>query len=326
MKTGWIDFHCDTLMRLYDLKSQGKTEETLWENKGHIDLKRLVETGYGAQFFASFLWLEGKPVKGSLYEDALAMADMLHEELGRHPDKAAFAGSYADYIKNTEKGLFSAFLSIEEGDILENSLERLDTLFDRGFRMITLTWNFENCLGYPNIGWKDQDKGLKPFGIEALEKMDELGIIADVSHLSDAGFYDVCRYGKRPFMASHSNARAICGHPRNLTDDMLKCLADNGGITGLNFGGDFLQENGESTLDAMMKHVRHILNTGGREVLCLGTDFDGVEGPLEVSGCHQMPKLCRAMEAAGFTTGEIEDVCCRNAEKFLERYFSGQQA
>lgn len=316
-----IDLHCDTLMRLYDLRANGNTSESLWANTGHIDLKRLVEAGNFAQFFACFLWLEGKPIEASLFEDALAMTDLFREEIKGHEDKVAFAGNYIDYRKNRAEGKMSAFLTVEEGGILANSLERLDTLYEKGIRLITLTWNFENCIGYPNADFVYSDKGLKPFGIEALARMDELGIIADASHLSDGGFEDLYRYGKRPFLATHSNARSLCGHPRNLTDDMLRKLAERGGVTGLNLAGEFLQENKESTIDAMLRQMRHIMNVGGKEVLCLGTDFDGVEDLKNICGCEEMYKLVAAMEHAHFTSGEIDRICYKNAETFMKNYW-----
>lgn len=321
----FFDFHCDTLMRLYELESQGKHQETLWKNEGHIDMERLIKSHYTAQCFACFLCLEEKPVKVSLYEDALAMADLFYKEVESHKDVVAFAGSYEDYQENKKNGKLSGILTIEEGGILENKLERLEELFEKGIRMITLTWNFENCLGYPNHKYEHQFQGLKPFGIETLERMDELGIIADVSHLSDGGFEDVYRYGKRPFIATHSNARTIREHNRNLTDDMLRKLAERGGVTGLNFGGNFLQDDGKSTTQAMMKHLRHMMNVGGREIMVLGTDFDGVEDQLEIDGCQQMNKLVEEMDKAHFTTGEIEAVCYQNAEQFLKRYDLSQR-
>lgn len=318
-----IDFHCDTLMKLFDLYKVGDEKQTLWQNECQVDLTRLVKAGYGAQFFACFLWWEDTPLLGSHFEDAIRMTELFYRDLESRKDKAAFAGSWADYKKNCDAGKVSCFLTVEEGGILEDKLERLETLYQKGIRLITLTWNYENCIGYPNYVSKFQHSGLKPFGIEALEKMDELGIIADVSHLSDGGFEDVYRYGKRPFIASHSNARSICPHNRNLTDEMVRKLANKGGLTGINFCGDFLDSSGKSTIPAIIHHIRHLMNVGGREVVGIGTDFDGVEDKLEISGCEYMHLLPDAMERAGFTIGEIEDVCYRNAEKFMKRYWEG---
>lgn len=317
----YVDFHCDTLMKLFDLYKIGDNSQNIWKNECQIDVERLVKSGYGAQFFACYLWWEDKPLLGSHYKDALKMTEIFREGLKGHEDKASYAGSYEDYCRNKSDGKVSCFLTVEEGGILENEIERLDVLYQHGIRLITLTWNYENCLGYPGCVPEFQSKGLKKFGIETLERMNELGIIADVSHLSDGGFEDVYRYSKRPFIASHSNARSICPHNRNLTDDMIRKLAEKGGLAGLNFCGDFLSPDGRSTTEAMVRHIRHMMNVGGHEIVGIGTDFDGVEDELEISGCQYIAKLPEAMDRAGFTTDEIEDVCYRNAEKFMERYW-----
>ncbi|QSX05528.1 dipeptidase [Sedimentibacter sp. zth1] len=338
----FIDFHIDTLMKYYKDKVEGKLDkEDLYKNNYHIDIERLIKSNYLAQFFATFIYMDksvkteensylnafkdefssNKDCEVDYYKIAMNAFDLFYQELDKNKDKVAFAGNYNDYINNKNKNLLSAFLTVEEGGIIENKIERLDEMFKKGVRAITLTWNFENCLGFPNHQLKYQNKGLKPFGIETIERMNDLGIIVDVSHLSDGGFYDVCKYSKRPFMATHSNARSIQGHPRNLTDEMIKMLANNGGITGLNFCGAFLQNDEISTLDAMMKHIRHIINVGGLDILGLGTDFDGIGGELEVKGAQDMHTLPETMEHYKFTSKEIEAVCYKNAENFFKRYW-----
>ena len=145
-----------------------------------------------------------------------------------------------------------ALLTVEEGGVLDGSMERLEQLFEKNVRLLTLTWNKDNCIGHPNHRDKEKNAlGLTPFGFEVICRMEELGMIVDVSHLSDGGFYDVARTMKKPFVASHSNARALCGHPRNLTDDMLKLLAKHGGVAGLNFCPAFLDEKAGCTVEAM---------------------------------------------------------------------------
>ena len=119
---------------------------------------------------------------------------------------------------------------MEEGGVLNEKQERLEELYRLGIRLITLTWNYENCLGYPNSrDGEVMNRGLKAFGLEIVERMNALGMLVDVSHLSDGGFWDCIRVSRAPIIASHSNARALCGVPRNLTDDMLRALAEKGG-------------------------------------------------------------------------------------------------
>ena len=317
----FIDFHVDTLLRLYLLKIGGDDSESLYQNNGHVDLKRLIKSNYLAQMFACYVDLGKESITDSYFNDALEMIKLFHGEIRGYGDEVVLAKSYNEYLDNKKEGRLSAFLTIEEGGILDNDLNRLDILYDKGVRAITLTWNYENSIGFPNYEFKNQNMGLKSFGIETVERMDNLGIIVDVSHLSDGGFHDVYKHGKRPFMATHSNSRSICDHSRNLTDDMIKKLADKGGITGINFYGGFLQEDEKSTTESMLRHIRHIIKVGGRDVVGIGTDFDGMDGELEIGGAQDMPKLIEAMEKSRFSTNEIEAVCYRNAEDFYKRYW-----
>ena len=162
-----------------------------------------------------------------------------------------------------------SLLSIEEGEVLEGKVERQKEVYDLGIRFITLTWNFENSIGYPNKNFKYKDMGLKDKGKELVVEMENLGIIPDCSHLSDGGFYDLVDICKKPFIATHSNARAVTNHSRNLTDDMIVKLADKGGVMGLNFCSGFLGEAKVSTIDSMVAHLKHIRNVGGNRCYCL---------------------------------------------------------
>ena len=205
-------------------------------------------------------------------------------------------------------------LTIEEGAVLKGNPYVVRSLYQLGVRMLTLTWNFENEIGYPNtiVKAKDYDPsrhyGLKPEGIEIVREMNRVGMIVDVSHLGDDGFWDVVKYCDGPFVASHSNARAVCNHTRNMTDDMIRALADKGGVMGLNFCGDFLNPNGKSRVEDMVRHAKHIINVGGSDILGLGTDYDGIDGDLELDHCDKMPLLAQEMERQGFSTQQIEKI------------------
>lgn len=160
----------------------------------------------------------------------------------------------------------------------------------------------------------DSSRGLTEKGFFFIQRMEELGMIIDVSHLSDAGFWDIVQHTKKPFVASHSNARALCGHCRNLTDDMIRAVAGRGGVIGLNFYGCFLNETNDShsRVARMAAHARHMLKVGGSGCLGLGSDFDGISGELEIQDCSQMQKLINELERAHFTGTEIENILWRN--------------
>ena len=223
---------------------------------------------------------------------------------------------YADIERNIAAGKMSAMLTVEDGVPLEGKLSRVDEMYEKGVRLITITWNHENSLGFPNK--TAPEKGLKPFGIEALARMNELGIIADCSHLSDAGFWDLVKYSKKPFVASHSNAKALCGIYRNLTDDMLRALADKGGVTGLNFSADFLVDNAHYTRVAdLVRHARHIADVAGVETVALGSDFDGISSELEFKDCAGMPMIEEGLNQA-FTAREVDLITHGNALRVMK--------
>ena len=180
------------------------------------------------------------------------------------------------------------------------------------------SWNYENELGYPHNMSQLPHTGLKPFGISVLSEMEKLKMLIDVSHLSDAGFEDVYQHTRRPFLASHSCCHSLCGHSRNLTDEMIRKIGERQGLIGINFYGTFLQSDQKSTLDGITRHLRHIINTGGLDIAALGSDFDGMECEMEITGCQDMPKLIPALERSGFYPFEIDAICYKNAERILK--------
>lgn len=309
-----VDMHCDTIGELWKAEKAGKTM-SLRENGLHIDLHKMQQGDYLLQNFAMFVFLgrEADPLV-----NVLEMIDVYRRAMAENRDVIAPVLRYEDIEKNAAAGKMSGMLTIEEGGVLKGSPYVLRNLYELGVRMLTLTWNFENEIGYPNTIVKREDYdpqkryGLKEAGIEIVREMNELGMIVDVSHLGDDGFWDVVKYSKAPFVASHSNARSLCGHTRNLTDDMIRALADKGGVTGINFCGDFLNENGKSRVEDMVRHMKHIKNVGGIGVLGLGTDYDGIDGDLELYNCSTMQRLAEEMEKQGFTHKEVEQVFSGN--------------
>lgn len=304
-----VDMHCDTISALWHQRREGKNP-SLRENELHIDLGKLQKGDYLLQNFAMFVFLGREP---DPLQNVLELIDEYERQLRENQDLIAPVLRYDDIEKNAKAGKISALLTLEEGAVLKGDPAVLRTLYRLGARMATLTWNFENELGFPGISPKNEPLvgegyGLKPAGIEIVREMNELGMIVDVSHLGDQGFWDVVRYCEGPFVASHSNARKICGHNRNLTDEMIKALADKGGVMGINFCGDFLNPNGESRVENMVRHIRHIRDVGGIGCIGLGTDYDGIDGELELYDASQMPKLAEGLERAGFSAAEIEAI------------------
>lgn len=305
-----VDMHCDTIGELWKAEKAGKPI-SLRSNSLHIDLKKMQKGDYLLQNFAMFVFLgrEKDPLV-----NVLEMIDVYNRAMAENADIIGPVLKYEDIEKNRAAGKLSGMLTIEEGAVLKGNPYVVRSLYQLGVRMLTLTWNFENEIGYPNtiVKAKDYDPsrhyGLKPEGIEIVREMNRVGMIVDVSHLGDDGFWDVVKYCDGPFVASHSNARAVCNHTRNMTDDMIRALADKGGVMGLNFCGDFLNPNGKSRVEDMVRHAKHIINVGGSDILGLGTDYDGIDGDLELDHCDKMPLLAQEMERQGFSTQQIEKI------------------
>lgn len=319
----YIDMHCDTLGVAL---AQQKSTVTCLEGS-MVDIERLKKVGADAQFFAMFLPQRNMPEWYGLKEmpepEVLLqkMYEVFFNTLKENEETMAFAQSYEGLQKNREMGKLSAFLTIENAYPVKGNMENLKKFHDMGVGLMTLTWNDPNCFGQNHS--KDpqlMQTGLTDFGKEAVEYMNELGIIVDVSHLSDGGFYDVARITKKPFVASHSNCRALSPSTRNLTDDMIRVLAECGGVAGINFEPTFLNWNQEDTLSRvsrMADHVEHFIKVGGVESVGIGTDFDGIGGSFEISDCTKMNLFFEELHRRKLSDDVIEKIAFRNVEKVV---------
>lgn len=329
----YADMHCDTL--LYGV---GKGLNDIYEmSEAMLDIKRLKQADVLCQFLAVFFpprpdmltpeqrarhLQSGRPEMPPDEELFSKAVKLMQDSMAAHKDIIRQAYNYDDVMKNKEQGLVSGVLTIEDGRIVNGSFDRLEQLAKTGVRAIALTWNFENCFGAPNSrDPKIMSKGLTAFGKEAIEAMNELGILVDVSHLSDGGFYDVAKISKKPFVATHSDCRALAAHPRNLTDGMIRILAEKGGVSGINFAPAFLDDtpgNEESRISDMVRHVKHFIEVGGEDCVGIGTDFDGIGGHLEVGEPGQLAFLFDALEKAGITPRQIDKIASGNVLRVMK--------
>ena len=316
---GYIDLHCDTLMTAC---LAGKNDI------GHLDgamadLERLRKGGCLAQFFAIFMLPESEKhlLEPALMDDAAYIAklrEILLETIKLHPEALALAGNFEELEANRKCGKTSAFLTLEDGRAVDGKLEDLERFHELGVRLISLTWNGANCFGAPNSPDPAiMKQGLTSFGKDAVARMGELGIIVDVSHLSDGGFWDVADICKVPFVASHSNCRALAPHRRNLTDEMIRALADKGGVAGLNFAAPFLSEEPASTAERLAVHARHLADKGGVDCVAIGSDFDGISKDIEIDHPEKMGLLFDALARHGFSEDEIDKAASLNALRVI---------
>ena len=332
----WIDMHCDTVSEIYKNR-----KGTLMKNTLCVDMERLERAGAQMQFFACFVNLkdyrtdlryadekktknpgiyiqnadgtgEDKESEDRAYKAVRRMISYAKEEIDRC--------NQADRkIKQQNTCFLNPVLTVEEGGVLGGKTERIDELYEEGVRLMTLTWNYENCIGYPNSrNAQEMQKGFKSFGQQVVEEMNERGMLVDVSHLSDGGFWDCIRLSKKPIIASHSNARALCAHPRNLSDEMLCALGECGGVVGLNFYPQFLQSNRSAEVLDIAKHGMHILQKAGEDSVALGTDFDGFEaGQNWLRGIEEIECVWDALKKAGMTERQLDKLSYQNVKRVL---------
>lgn len=307
----FIDFHCDTMEALLN----NPNNWSLSKNNLSVDIEKMKKGNSLAQFFA--LYINQEKTKNPL-DTCLEMVDKFYLELDKNIDSIALATNCKDLTKNKQKGKISAFLTIEGGEAINGSLYNLRNFYRLGVRLITLTWNFPNEIGFPNCKDEYVYRGLTSFGHELIGEMNNLSMIIDVSHLSDKGFYDVARISKKPFIASHSNSRTITNHPRNLTDEMIKILSQKGGVMGINFEKSFLGENIPAEVSDMINHIKHIRKVGGIDVIVIGSDFDGVELPSEITNIGEINKLAFELKKNNFSEDEIEKIFYKNALRVIK--------
>ncbi|MFQ8689223.1 MAG: dipeptidase [Blautia sp.] len=316
-----IDLHCDTLWRLSRPDGLWGHSGDLTENPYGVDVNRLEKADARVQAFAVF-FMTGQ-VPGVLreawaYRVARRRIKAYHRWRIQTGGRLQPIRTYEDVDFCERYGCVGSLLTLEDGVPFGNDLDRLREFYDLGVRLVTLTWNYENAIGFPNSSdATTMTRGLKPFGREALEEMNRLGILVDVSHLSDGGFWDVARLSKKPFIASHSNARAVTDHPRNLTDRMIRTIAEKGGVVGLNFCPSFLSDRKVSTINGMLRHVHHIYQVGGEDVLALGSDLDGVSGKLQIKSCDQIGLLAEALKRHKMSHRVLEKMWSGNAQRVL---------
>lgn len=327
------DLHCDTLSELRYAERDG-APKSFEQNDLQIDLQKLEKGDYMLQCFAVFVNLADKYPGADPLVTALEEIDQFKRIMAAYSDRIAPVYTAADIRKNAAAGKISGMLTIEDAGCCKGSLGVLRRMYELGVRMMTLTWNHENELAYPNVVPGDgidsvwpcrpnTETGLKAKGYEFLAEMERLHIVADVSHLSDKGFWDLAEHSTRPFAASHSNCRALAPHCRNLTDEMIRVMAKRGCLVGLNYCTQFLDnqprpELCRSTTALMAKHAAHFRQVGGIDILALGSDFDGIGGRLEMDNCAKLPLLAEALRKEGFTEDEVEKIFFGNAQRFFE--------
>ncbi|HMC33310.1 MAG: hypothetical protein AUG04_11300 [Deltaproteobacteria bacterium 13_1_20CM_2_69_21] len=340
-----VDAHCDIAQAMfyegYDLLSRHTTH--------HVDLPRLQEGGVDAEVFAIAVHPESVDLT-QFFPTAMRQIDLLQQVARKSGGALQIARNADEVPDNADKGATSMLLAVEGGHLLlpgteEEQLAHLKAFADRGVRSLTLAWSSSSPIGGSTA--EDAKTGLTPFGKRVLSEMERLGIVADLSHGSDALFWDVIAAATRPILLTHSAARALSNHPRNASDEMLQAVARNGGAVCVDFSRTFLDDRfrratqallqktkgmlasekmelyrrenlPEVRLDTLVDHIEHVARVAGNDHVCLGSDFDDAPMmPVGLEDASKYPAITAALRARGWTPRNIRKVLGENLLRVL---------
>jgi membrane dipeptidase len=342
-----VDTHADTPQRFLDENYDiGSTDP---KDVGHISLNKAKAGNLGAEFFS--IWVEPETNQGHFARHTLDLIDSVYEEAARYPDRMMMAFSVEDIERAHREHKLAALLGIEGGHSIENDVRLLRDFYRLGVRYMTLSWSntneFADSSGDINDTKIAHHNGLTDGGKEIVTEMNRLGMLVDISHVADKTFYDVMAVSKSPVIASHSSARALTNHPRNMTDDMLHALAKNGGVVQVNFYNAFIDENYRKAAEAQSKDRDDAVKANGERLKAsgktityldndrierewaakiprpplsalidhidhvgLGSDFDGVSGatPQGIDSAADLPKITQALLDRGYNAADIRKI------------------
>lgn len=310
------DCHCDTLTELY------KKQTSLYSNDQHFDIKRQIELGGGLQFCAIFVPTHEFRYYGGL-RYTLCLLDKYRQEIkkmqadGIDVLPVLTKADAADALNHKSATL----LAIEEGGAIDGSLEALRCLYDLGVRAMTLTWSNRNDIA-DGINEAATGGGLTVFGRQVVQEMNRLGMLVDVSHIAPAGFWDVIETSSKPIIATHSNAKSLCSHPRNLDDKQIAAINENGGLIGITFAGQFLEEDyNDACIDSVYRHIDYMLNLmGNDEHIGFGSDFDGISHPpYNIKGVQDYRPLIEYLQSKNYSDETIAKITHRNVLNLLQK-------
>lgn len=348
-----FDGHNDALLHLA-IHSPGTEEAFLTGREGHVDLPKARAGGLAGGFFAMFcptkswekdvVWREtgpegpikekgwdvplaGRiPQSGALNSVMTMMASLFRlQELSE--GRVKVVTTYRQLTSAMERGRLAAVMHMEGAEAVKKDLDTLDVLYEAGLRSLGLVWSRPNAYGHgvpfnfpdtPDIG-----PGLTRAGKELVRRCNELGIVVDLSHLNERGFWDVVALSEAPIVASHSGAWALCPSPRNLTDDQLRAIGDSGGIVGVNFSRAFLRKDGlgdkRTTVREIVRHVEYLADAIGIEHVGFGSDFDGTQVPQDMKDASGLPKLIAALEEEDIKGAALEKIAHGNWLRVLKK-------
>jgi len=298
-----VDAHCDTILNIARKTIQfGKRNK-----KGHLDIPRLQEGGVNVQVFAIYIEDIYKPDRA--IKRTLQLYDIFIQELEKNDNSLSLITQSSQIEKNIKSGKIGVILSIEGGEAIEGEIELLRVLYRLGIRLMTLTWNQRNQIA-DGAGEQRTKSGLTKFGIKVIKEMNQLGMLIDISHLSETGFWDVLAHSREAVIASHSNCYSLCPHQRNLKDDQIKALSKKGGVICVTYVPAFLSKSRQkANLEDVLNHIDHLVKIGGIDCVGLGSDFDGTNLlPENLEGVDKIPNITAGLFRRKYKEKDIEKI------------------
>ena len=300
-----LDSHCDTPSLMVNGLDIG-----IDNRECQVDIPKLIAGGVDVSFFAACTYAEYSPETAT--SRALEMIASVYDSLGKYGDRIALALTPDDVIANKANNLISILIGMENGAPVQKSMSLLRLFHRMGVRYMTLTHNGDNEIADAAMEGKRWG-GLSPFGREVVAEMNRLGIIVDVAHVSDGTFSDVLDCSKKPVLSTHSCCRALANHPRNMTDEMIKRMADKGGVIQINFYPYFLTTTAQAGVEDVIRHIDHAVKVGGIEHVGIGTDFDGIEvTPVGLENISKLPVVFDQLSEKGYSDDQIEKIASGN--------------
>lgn len=307
-----IDLHCDTLA---DWKyANTGNPDTLDDPERVLSLTAMPKGVNWAQFYAVFIPDEEQGQAAVDYFEKNRLN--FQRQMEKFSDRIAPCRGAADMEAAWAADKTAAFLTIENGTPINGDLSRVKELADQGVCCLTLVWNGDYEIGSGHT----TEKGLTDFGKAVVTEMEKHGILIDVSHLNDAGFADLLKVATKPFIATHSNARAVCGHKRNLTDDMIREMVKRDCLIGLNYFVKFLEDDGEvDSLDSLYRHIEHFFALGAQKNLALGSDYDGATLPDCLNTPAKAAGIYEYLLSRGMSEELAQGIMYKNAQEFFRK-------
>ncbi len=305
-----FDGHCDTIQKICD------NNKSLNKSDLHISIENM-QKNHHIQIFAAFI--DKRTDKLRPFNRCNQLINCYFSELNKNKKEIMHCVNIPDILNAVNSKKIAALLSIEGGEALNGNLENLKAFYRRGVRLITLTWNYDNEISGSIAD--TNTKGLSRFGKQLVANMNEIGMVTDVSHISEQGFWDVLEVTHKPIIATHSNVFSLKSHKRNLKDEQIKAIITNNGCIGINLYSEFLSDT-ECSLTDIIRHIEYILSLGGENNIGFGSDFDGMDSmPKEISGIQDIHKIPDELIRLGYSNELIEKITYKNFLRLLDTVF-----